>query len=142
MVMLPSSYSSLLVRTDFGSEDRWLEVSEQALAANELGFQAYVRPVSNRDFDGASWHTVAAAIPPTDQGAAVLFIADQTTLASPELPILVIDILVDAAEDHPPFRCLPAHLWSVENNLNVFNLDWHDFAANLSPDGVFRGFPS
>jgi hypothetical protein len=35
---------------------------------------------------------------------------------------------------------VPAELWSVENNINLANLDWADFARSAGPDGVFRGF--
>jgi hypothetical protein len=31
-------------------------------------------------------------------------------------------------------------LWAVENNLNLSNLDWEDFADAVDDDGVFRGF--
>jgi hypothetical protein len=28
----------------------------------------------------------------------------------------------------------------VENNLNISNMDWEEFASEVSDDGVFRGF--
>jgi hypothetical protein len=37
---------------------------------------------------------------------------------------------------------VPAELWSVENNLSLANMDFHQFADNVAPDGVFRGFPT
>lgn len=33
-----------------------------------------------------------------------------------------------------------AHLWSVENNLNLGNMDWRDFANATDGNGIFRGF--
>jgi hypothetical protein len=39
-----------------------------------------------------------------------------------------------------PFRCIPSELWSVDNNLNIANMDWEDFAGSTGEDGVFRGF--
>jgi len=33
-------------------------------------------------------------------------------------------------------------LWSVDNNLNLANVDWDEFADNVDRAGVFRGFPS
>jgi hypothetical protein len=34
----------------------------------------------------------------------------------------------------------PSKLWSVENNLNLANMDWMDFHRAAGQDGVFRGF--
>jgi hypothetical protein len=28
----------------------------------------------------------------------------------------------------------------VENNLNISNMDWEEFASQAGDDGVFRGF--
>ncbi|MGD7706526.1 DUF6924 domain-containing protein [Propionibacteriaceae bacterium Y2011] len=38
------------------------------------------------------------------------------------------------------FRVLAAELWSVENNINLANMDWWDFAEHTDDDGVHRGF--
>jgi hypothetical protein len=92
----------------------------------EDGFRAYLEPVSDSTFDGAPWEAVRAAVPPDDHGAAVLFIADSTTSASPDHPVLVVDLLDGSRR---PFRCIPPELWAVENNLNIANMDWESFAA-------------
>jgi hypothetical protein len=39
-----------------------------------------------------------------------------------------------------PFRCISSELWGVDNNLNISNMDWEDFAGAAGKDGVFRGF--
>lgn len=135
MPTLPRSSGSLLVRTDFTSDVAWEQVIEEAERENEDGFQAGFDAISDPGFDHASWESVKAACP-DDPGAAVLFIADSTTLASPDHPILIVDLL----EDRPPFRCIPSELWSVENNLNIANMDWEEFAGAAGEDGVFRGF--
>jgi hypothetical protein len=67
-------------------------------------------------------------VPFDSQEAAVLFIADSTTLTSPEHPALVVDLLTG----RPPFGCVPTQLWSVENNLNIANMDWEDFAGSAA----------
>ena len=79
--------------------------------------------------------------------ASVLFVADLVTIASADHPILVIststfhrDRLPDDFAAMRPFRCVPSELWSVENNLNLANLDWRDFARHVDGAGVFRGF--
>jgi hypothetical protein len=51
MPTLPRSNSSLLVRTDFTSEDAWQQVSDEAQRANEDGFRAYIEPISDPAFD-------------------------------------------------------------------------------------------
>jgi hypothetical protein len=132
------SSSSLLVRTDFTSDEAWDRVREEALRENADGFRAYIEPVSDRAFEKATWAAVRAAVPTHTEGASVLFVADATTLSSPDHPILVVDLLDTRLT---PFRCITAALWSVDNNLNLANLDWADFADAVEEDGIFRGFP-
>lgn len=137
--MLPRSHCSLLVRTEFSSDDAWRAVCDEALREYEDGFRAYLEPVSDSAFDGAPWEAVRAAVPPDDHGAAVLFIADSTTSASPDHPVLVVDLLDGSLR---PFRCIPPELWAVENNLNIANMDWESFAGEAGEDGVYRGLHS
>ena len=66
----------------------------------------------------------------------VLFVAGVEALASPDFPVLVVDI----SGDHEPFRCVASELWGVENNLNIANMDWKEFSDHTGSDGVFRGF--
>ena len=75
-------------------------------------------------------------------------IADSMSLSSPDHPILVVDLsdmFLSIAEfpeiaGRMPFRCIPSELWSVDNNLNIANMDWEDFAGAAGEDRVFRGF--
>ena len=138
MPELPRLNCSLLVRTDFTSDDAWREVRDQALRENKEGFRAYLEPVSDPAFDGVTCEAVTAAVPANDHGASVLFIADSTALTSPDHPVPVLDLLDDGRR---PFRCIPPELWGVENNLNIANMDWVDFADAVDEGGVFRGFP-
>jgi hypothetical protein len=39
------------------------------------------------------------------------------------------------------FRCIPPELWGIDNNLNIANMDWAEFADAVDENGVFRGFP-
>jgi hypothetical protein len=120
MSMLPRLNSSLLVRTDFTSEDAWQEVSDEARRENEDGFRAYLEAVSDPAFEGFGWEAVRAAVPANGHGARVLFIADSTALTLPDHPVLVVDLLDDTGG--PPFRCILPELWGVENNLNIANM--------------------
>jgi Domain of unknown function (DUF6924) len=146
--ILPERTCSLLVCTDFTSDDVWQQVADKSTRENEDGFRAYAEPVSDPAFDAASWETVKAAVPANSRGASVLFIADSISLSSPDHPVLVVDLsdtFLSVAEfpeiaGRTPFRCIPSELWSVDNNLNIANMDWEDFAGSAGEDGVFRGF--
>jgi hypothetical protein len=148
MPTLPD-FGTLLVRTDFTDDDAWNLVRDEATREyGPDGFRAYVEPVSDPQWADATWEAVKAAAPVDDNGPSVLFIADSITFASPEHPIVVVDLddkILSVAEfpeiaGRTPFRCIPSELWSVENNLNVSNMDWEEFAAEVGDDGVFRGF--
>ena len=79
-----------------------------------------------------------SAVPVNDHGASVLFVADSITLSSADHPILVVDLLDSCGKS--PFRCIPPELWSVDNNLNIANMDWENSASAAGEDGVSRGF--
>jgi len=76
-------------------------------------------------------------------GAIVSFLADETTLTNADHPILAVWVLSSSDEDpteQRPFRVAPFELWSVENNINLGNIDWEDFTSSVEGDDVFRGF--
>jgi hypothetical protein len=139
MLILPRTRCSLLVRTDFTSDYAWWAVCDEALREYEDGFRAYLEPVSDPAFGGAAWEAVRAAVPPDDHGASVMFIADSMTLTSPDHPVLAVYLLDGGGR---PFRCIPPELWAVDNNLNIANMAWEDFADAVDGSGVFRGFGS
>jgi hypothetical protein len=114
-------------------------VRDQALRENEDGFRAYLEPVSDPAFGGVTQQAAKAAVPANADGASVLFIADSTALTGPDHPVLVVDLLDDG---NCPFQCIPAELWAVENNLNIANMDWAEFADDTDESGVYRGLRS
>lgn len=128
--------SSLLVRTDFSDDDAWDQVSAEALRENADGFRACIEPVSDPAFAGVAWEALKPALTTNDHGAAVLFVADSAAVTLPGHPVLVVDIL----GNRQSFRCIPSELWGIENNLNIANMDWKDFADAADELGVFRGF--
>jgi hypothetical protein len=135
MVTLPAARESLLVRVDFSSNDAWEVAKAAATAENEDGFRAYLRAVDDRSNQGASWEDLARATPESPERPAVLFVVDTAALGVGH-PILVVDL----DEGRAPFRCIASELWGVDNNLNLSNMDWEEFAGQTDPDGVFRGF--
>ncbi len=142
--------NTLLVRTDFTDDDAWDQIQHDAETREYApdGFRACFERVSDPQWAGAAWEAVKAAAPVNDEGPSVLFIADSITFASPEHPILVVDLgdkILSVAEfpeiaDRTPFRCIPSELDSVEGNLSLGNMDWEEFADAVSNDGVFHGF--
>ncbi|MFE6508342.1 DUF6924 domain-containing protein [Nocardioides sp. NPDC057767] len=135
MVTLPSVRESLLVRVEFSNDGAWRRAKAAATATNEDGFCAYLHPVDDPSNQGVSWEELVHALPESSDRPAVMFVVDQEALGA-EYPILVVDL----ADGRPPFRCVAAELWGVDNNLNIANMDWEEFSRAVSPDGVFRGF--
>lgn len=140
MRSLPNSSVALLVRTDFADEQAWQLVCDEAAAVSADGFQANFVAVGDSSFDGASWETVKAAVPANDHGSMIVLIADAMTLRSPDRPILIVDLMDFQGKHLEPFRCVPSELWGVENNLNLANMDWEDFAGSADEHRIFRGF--
>ena len=135
MPILPSTENSLLVRTSFADATAWADALSVVMTENEDGFRAYVDVVDDSAWDGVSWEQVRQAALKANDEVSVLFIVDRAAL-EPGYPIQVID-LDDARQ---PFRCIARELWGVENNLNISNMDWEEFAEITDDDGVFRGF--
>jgi hypothetical protein len=136
MTGLPSTEASLLVRTDFSDDAAWEETKAAALAENEDGFRAYARVVDDPTLREATWQDLRGAALDLELRAAVLFVADRAALAG-DHPLQVVDL---SRESRPPFRCLARELWGVDNNLNLANMDWEDYADNVEADGIYRGF--
>jgi hypothetical protein len=149
VVVLPPHSWCLLVRTDFTDDDAWAQVVEEATRPSPEGFLANASPSGDPAADGVGWEALrdAAMATPPDEYAAVLFVADATTMTAADHPILVVSTSRFYRDEQPaqfaamrPFRCVPSQLWAVENNLNLANLDWRDFAGHVDATGVFRGF--
>ncbi|WP_376771528.1 DUF6924 domain-containing protein [Actinomadura alba] len=37
-------------------------------------------------------------------------------------------------------RVIATEFWSIENNLSLSNMDFHEFADAVDEEGIFRGF--
>jgi uncharacterized protein DUF6924 len=132
---------ALLVRTDFGDDAAWEQVCTEVVEpSEEEGFTANLEPVSDPAFAGSSWEQVKAAVPRNDHGSMIVLVADETTFTNPDHPVLVVDLMDFRGEQLEPFRCIPSELWGVENNLNIANMDWEDFADATDEHRTFRGF--
>jgi hypothetical protein len=136
MAGLPITDDSLLVRTHFADQAAWERMVAAALAENQDGFRAYLAVVDDDTFEGASWEHLRAVVMAGGRHASVLFVVDEEALSGSH-PVQVVDL---SARDRPPFRCVAEQLWSVENNLNLANMDWEEFATAVDGHGVHRGF--
>lgn len=134
---------SVIVRTWFGDDDAWEQLTEVVTKPSDDGFLANVRFVDDRAYEGFVDTDLPLLIPSPNFDAIVSFIADETTLTTPDWPLLTVWVLpaqADDLRDHTPFRVIASSLWSVENNLNLANMDWEEFSGAVDSDGVFRGF--
>lgn len=135
----PSSPSSLLVRTDFTSDEAWAMTRAAAEVEGVDGFLAGLEVVDDETLDGPRGQTSARQPLRRQPGAAPRRPvrggrAGRLRHRTPPCGGR------PRAEDRAPFRCIARELWSVENNLNLANMDWEDVVASADPDGTFRGF--
>jgi hypothetical protein len=138
MATLPSA--SVLVRTWFGDDSAWESLVLEVRTPSDDDFLANVTVVNDPAFEGLSAEALKERQP---GGAIVSFLADETTLTGAEHPILAVWVLPrgdDDGTEHRPFRVAPSALWSVENNINLANMDWEEFTSSVEEDGVFRGY--
>jgi len=138
MTALPSI--PVLVRTWFGDNAAWAALVEEVRTPSEDDFLANVTPVDDPAFEGLDAEALKELQP---DGPIVSFLADEVTLTSADHPVLAVWVLPTAGSDTRdlrPFRVVPAELWSVENNINLANMDWADFRSSTGEDGVHRGF--
>lgn len=136
MTGLPSTEASLLVRTDFTDSAAWEKTRAASLAESDEGSRAYLQVVDEASLGEIGWQDLRRDVLALDRHAAVLFVADRAAQAG-EHSIQVVDL---SAASRAPFRCLARELWGVDNNLNLANMEWEDFADNVESDGVYRGF--
>lgn len=138
MTGLPST--SVLVRTWFGDDRAWESLLIEIRTPSDEGFLANVTPVNEPALEGLSAEQLRAK---QTTGPLVSFLADDLTLTNAEHPILAVWVLPlrdGDPRDHGPFRVVPSSLWSVENNINLANMDWPEFTSAVDADGIFRGF--
>ena len=136
MKNLPRYDKPMLLRTDFSDDAAWSDLCERCQARTEEGFQACVECVSDPTYDGLSVEQLLA-LTPRDANCTFAFIADRLTFASPERPVLVVDLHTEPGRT---FRVVPHAMWCIENNLSIANMDYAEFADNADADGIFRGF--
>lgn len=134
-MILPASDRTPLIRTDFSDDAAWSRVAQAAVNLSPEGFRANLNVVDDRSFDKADPARLAQMAEEHTEHV-LLILADATTMKDHEMPLLCIDPLPPGGS----FRVIPEHLWGVENNVSLANMDFSEFADAVDPDGVFRGF--
>ena len=108
---------------------------EAARSPSPDGFQANLHVVDNPGFAGSDPASLVEEAEVSGDHA-LLIIADTRTMIEAEMPLLCVDPVPLGGR----FRVVPAHLWSVENNVSIASMDFAEFATAVDADGVFRGF--
>ncbi|MGW0434685.1 DUF6924 domain-containing protein [Micromonospora sp. NPDC003197] len=132
---LPPITTSLVLRVDFTEDAEW-DVLKAALIAEDLHTATFV---SDPQYDGVSIQDLVQA----DAGAAdndkltYVFLADTTTMADEEHPLLAVDLY-----DQPgrTFRTPPRWYADISANLSIANMNFAEFADRADTSGTFRGF--
>jgi len=134
---LPKSELALVIRTDFSDPAAWERLCTEIQApVGRFKFRAYVDFVDDPTYDKLPGDRLLALVP-EGFNHNFFMVADQTTFAHPERPLLVVDLY-----DQPgrSFRAPPDQIQGIENNLSISNMDFFEFADNVDADGLFRGF--
>lgn len=138
MQPLPSSENPHVIRTDFSDDATWSAIQRAIQApVGEEGFLANVRFVVDRAYEGAGKDQFLPLLDIADPWHNFVVIADRTTMTTPDHALLVVDVSDEPGRE---FRAIPTAIQSIENNLSLSNMDFHEFADSVDQDGVFRDF--
>lgn len=58
-------------------------------------------------------------------------------MTEPEHTLACVDLWRERGQS---FRVTPAEVAAAQNNLEIANMDFYEFADHVDRDGVFRGF--
>lgn len=135
---VPPDFHVLVVRTDFSDDAAFDDVCGLISSGDCEGYMPDVVRFEDRRLSGAAPDEVYQRCVDTD--IEYLFIADARSIADPEHPLLVLNADSDDERTGATFRTLPAQVCSIDANLGISNMDYREFADEVDPDGVFRGF--
>lgn len=134
-----TEHDPLFIRTDSANDTGWKSVKrEVGKPVSDLGITttANVRFIDDESYRGLDVQGVIAALPPDFNGS-FFFVADDEACSDPEHPIIVVDMMKEQGRH---FRAIPKMISDIESNLSISNCDFVDYLADLSDDGVHRGY--
>ena len=140
MKQLPRTANPLVIRTCFQSQEAWETVCGFIRAPQYVTsdpFYANIDLLDDIEFENLAAEDLLARVP-GDYPHSFLLVVDCVTIRPPEFPVLVVDLYADRGRT---FRAIPSEIQGIENNLSIANMDFFEFADNVDPDGIFRGFP-
>lgn len=117
-----------LVRTSFSSESAWEALQVEIAQENEMGFRAYIYPVSDPRFNACKTIDIETAF----EDAMIVFVADERALTAGEV------LCLDTEDPAKTFRVKTKDLWLVENNISVGNLLFEELLNQVDKDGVLK----
>jgi len=134
MSKIPGDTASILVRTCFTRPQSWRRLQHALRTPSPgEGFLPTLDEVDDPAWEDASPEDVLAAA----GEFRVVVVADEKALSEPGFPALVLR-RIDSQVHR--IRAVATEMWSIENNLSLFNMDFEDFIRSADEDGVFRGF--
>ena len=147
-----------LLRADFTNDEAWSRVVAEVTRPTEFDGSPYgpyepsVTAFDDPEFEGATGATLAEGCASEDGLRGYVVVADARSMheaaSGAELTVEYVDLSIEGDEDADlfesflgrTFRCAVREFASIESNLAIANMDFHEFADNVQPDGVFRGF--
>lgn len=136
---LPKTESPLVLRTCFLDQKGWEVVREKIYEPVNTPAGQFVASVEVLDeprFTRLSTEQVLA-IMGSDYEYSFLIIADDTTITTPEYPLLIVNLRRSRGRE---FRAVPSEIALLSANLGISNMDFEDFADSVDSEGIFRGF--
>ena len=132
----PDDLTSLVLRTDFGSEGAWEMLQAAVDCCHQYRQATYV---SDQAYAGM---TIEALVE-IDAGAdaaeklAYLFLADAVTMAQVGRPLLAVDLYDEPGRT---FRVPARWFADISANLSLANMDFYEFADAVDESGTYQGF--
>jgi hypothetical protein len=147
---LPSTATSLLVRTSFDDGDGWRALLDELGGADEAGwvgadpdadeidvehYPLEALALDDRAFEGLLPGQVPALVPPGEHTTLVA-LADARTFAEPGRPLTVVDLYDTPGQP----AVLPCRMvGSMACNLEIGNMDFHEWVAEEGMEPWWEG---
>jgi hypothetical protein len=132
---LPDTRGVPVLRTDFTDQAAWDAIRDEIQRPTAEGVTASVTFIDDRAYEGLPNDRLLATVP-ENYHHTFMFVVDATTIATPDHPVLVVNL---RTRSEGGFRAVTSEIYSIEANLSLGNLSFHDFARVAAKTGVFRG---
>ncbi|MEO7308649.1 MAG: hypothetical protein ABIR78_04940 [Ferruginibacter sp.] len=135
MIKLPQGEMELFIRTDFSIISQWQKICEEVTdIENEC--PPMITIINDPKFSQLKISDLPQFSKDQVTNTFVMLV-DEMSSSHPEHPINCVDLTDDFGRY---FRVIPSEVCSVSANLGLSNMDFSEFADNVDPDGIFRGF--